>query len=220
MMPREFEIKIDLQKQENFLRLIDHFNLANKFVIQENHFFDSEKRELLSLGWALRLRMEKRRACLTLKGVDHEGTPGLAVRTELESEISPERAARYLDKGLPVSDLPGNILALLKSDISSKLLSKRVFFRNKRYTAEYGSPERTLHLEIDQTEFSSKTVDYELEVELPGKNDFNIALAKISTLLGNLDIPVVFQNESKFARALIPGNHEIPESNRHKKHNG
>lgn len=201
MLPQEIEIKLDLQKEENYNKLIKRFGLTEKPIRQENYFFDSENMDLSKNGWALRLRVEKDKSSLALKGTTTHSSNGLAIRDEIETIIPDETAQKYAENGLRGSNLPDNIIKIIRPIVNINDLSQRLNFANDRYRVNYSGAIDML-FEIDRTEFFDGSIDYELEVELEDQLYYQKALGEISSFLDSVQIVTVFQKQSKFARAL------------------
>jgi inorganic triphosphatase YgiF len=106
MLPRETEIKFDLQNKKNHDKLIKFFNADDKAVEQSNSFFDTENSALSKQGWACRLRIESDRALLTLKGTGIKDERGLTTRTEIEQRLDMEEASDFIMNGITVDSLP------------------------------------------------------------------------------------------------------------------
>ncbi|MCP4706138.1 MAG: CYTH domain-containing protein [candidate division Zixibacteria bacterium] len=203
MLPQEIEIKLDLQKEENYTRLIERFKIAKKPTRQENYFFDSEDMTLSKNGWALRLRIEKDKSSLTLKGTTTQSSGGLAIRDEIEISIPDENGIKYSENGLRDSNIPSEIASIIRPIIKTSDLVQKVYFINDRFRINYSDDDIGLLFEIDKTEFSDGSIDYELEVELKDQLIYQKALGRITAFLDSVKIVTVFQKQSKFARALM-----------------
>ena len=202
MLPQEIEIKLDLQKEENYNRLIERFQITKKPAWQENYFFDSENMDLSKNGWALRLRIEEDKSSLSLKGTTKRSSGGLAIRDEIEISIPDETAKKYAENGLRGGNLPDEIAHITQPIVSINDLSLRFQFVNDRYRANYSGGDIDLLFEIDKTKFADGSIDYELEIELKDQLFYQKALSEVTSFLDSIQIVTVFQNRSKFARAL------------------
>lgn len=202
MLPQEIEIKLDLQKEENYNKLIERFEITEKPTRQENYFFDSENMDLSKNGWAFRLRVEKDKSSLSLKGTTTQSSGGLAIRDEIEISIPDEMARKHAENGLKDSKFPGEIADIIRSIINTKDLCLKLQFVNDRYRVNHSGGDIDLLFEIDKTEFSDGSVDYELEIELEDQLSYQKALGEITSFLDSVQIVTVFQKQSKFARAL------------------
>lgn len=202
MLPQEIEIKLDLQNKDNYDKLIKRFEIIDKPTRQENYFFDSDKMDLSNNGWALRLRIEKNKSSLTLKGTTSQSSNGLAIRDEIETLIPDQTARKYAESGLRRGNIPEEIANIIQSIISTKNLTQRLYFINDRYRVNYSEGEIDLLLEIDKTVFNDGSTDYEMEIELKDQLSYQKALSSVTAFFDSLQIVMVFQNNSKFARAL------------------
>ncbi|RKX20357.1 MAG: hypothetical protein DRP51_05835 [Candidatus Zixiibacteriota bacterium] len=201
-LPQEIEIKLDLQKEENYNRLIERFQITNKPARQENYFFDSENMDLSKNGWALRLRIEKNKSSLSLKGTTSQSSGGLAIRDEIEISISDEIARKQAENGLREGWFPDEITHIIQPIVSTGNLAPRLHFINDRHRVNYSGGDIELLFEIDRTEFADGSIDYELEIELKNQLLYQKALAEVIAFLDSVQIVTVFQKRSKFARAL------------------
>ncbi len=201
-MDHESEIKIDLGNELNYRRLIDFCATAGQTIKQDNYFFDTDDRALLNCHWAVRVRIEADTASLTLKGPKEKSPAGLAMRPELIAEISVAKAQSLLADGIAVAELPEKFQPFLSSEIAGKTLRSNISFVNYRITSPWTVNNLNLTLEIDRTVFSDGAIDYELEIELPEARLFQIVVEALPSFLSRLGIPLVFQPESKLARAL------------------
>lgn len=202
MLPQEIEIKLDLQKEENYNKLIERFQITKKPARQENYFFDSENMDLSKNGWALRLRIEKDKCSLSLKGTTTQSFGGLAIRDEIEISIPDETAQKYAENGLRGGNLPDEISHIIQPIVSINDLALRLHFVNDRYRVNYSGGDIDLLFEIDKTEFADGSIDYELEIELKDQLSYQKALGEVTNFLDSVQIVAVFQKRSKFARAL------------------
>src|SRR5574341_969907 len=101
---REIEIKLDLGSFTNYLKLLGFLGQIEHEDFQQNGFFDSDDRKLAKAGWALRVRVEKKRGLVTIKSIPVK--PGLAVvRQEIETEIPRGDAIDLLNGDLDVMNL-------------------------------------------------------------------------------------------------------------------
>ncbi|SYZ72011.1 hypothetical protein TRIP_C20126 [Candidatus Zixiibacteriota bacterium] len=201
-MNRESEIKINLGDEPNYRRLLETLVPKDVEIRQENYFFDSDESVLLKSRWALRVRIEKGGASLTLKGPEESGPAGLTIRPELIAEISEEKARYLVAHGVAQFDLPDNFREFPGNVPPGTTLGIISSFINFRVTVPWPAAGHDLKLEIDRTLFVDQSIDYELEAELPDSGLFAAALDDLRRLLSSLKIPLVFQMESKFARAL------------------
>ena len=202
MLPQEIEIKLDLQTEENYNRLIKRFKITEKPTRQENYFFDSEHMDLSKSGWAFRLRIEENKSSFALKGKTTKSSGGLAIRDEVEVLIPDETAKKYAENGFRGVIIPDEILQIIKPIVNPKDLTQRLFFVNDRYRVEFTGGDIDLLFEIDKTEYADGSINYELEVELEDHLFYQEALGGITAFLNSVEIVTVFQKHGKFARAL------------------
>jgi uncharacterized protein YjbK len=202
MVPVENEIKLDLQSEDNYRKLIDCFAEVESEDRLDNYFFDTDDRALSKSGWALRIRRERGGARITAKGAAQTNSGGLTARPEIETPLPDDDLAALIETGLEISRLPAEIGGHLGEIIARKSLEVIATFTTWRTSARHRTGDLELKFEIDRTVFPGGTTDYELEVELPDAAQFDRAMKSIKAILSRLEIPVRFQRESKFARAL------------------
>jgi len=202
MLPQEIEIKLDLQSEENYNKLIERFGIKVKPTRQENYFFDSANMDLSKNGWALRLRVEENKSSLTLKGKAAKSSGGLAIRDEIEVLIPDETAQKYVINGLKDANIPDEIAQIIRPIVNPRDLIQKLYFVNNRYRVNFSGGDIDLLFEIDKTEYADGSIDYELEIELEDQLFYQKALGGITTFLDSVQIVSVFQKHSKFARAL------------------
>jgi len=198
---REIEVKLDLGSFTNYLKLIGYLGQVEGEVRHQNAFFDTEDGRLAGEGWVLRVRAENTRGLVTVK---NRGTKvGVAhVRDEIEAEISRGQALECLGLRSDVMSLPVVPIQFLRQSFGDDLqLAGMAKFENYRQTKSMNVGDVLLKLEIDRTEFTDGSVDYELEVELPDTSQVEIATDALRRLFASLDIPFQRQPDSKLARA-------------------
>jgi len=200
-IPREIEIKLDLGSFTNYLKLLGFLGQIEHEELQQNGFFDSDDRKLARAGWALRVRVEKKRGLVTIKSIPVK--PGLAVvRQEIETEIPRRDALDILSGGRDLMTLQVMPIEYIKDKIAKVKVGPLVKFDNLRQKKLFKIDDSSYMLEIDKTEFSDGSSDYELELEMPDTSRVDTIAAALRRLLSQLGIPFVKQSESKFARAL------------------
>jgi len=198
---REIEIKLDLGSFTNYLKLLGFLGQIEHEELQQNGFFDSEDRKLAKAGWALRVRVEKKRGLVTIKSIPVK--PGLAVvRQEIETEIPRRDAVAILNGDMDVMSLQVIPVDYIKDKIAKVKVAPLVKFDNLRQTKLFRIDDSSYMLEIDKTEFSDGSNDYELELELSDTSRIDIVEAALRRLFSQLSMPFVKQSESKFGRAL------------------
>jgi len=198
---REIEIKLDLGSFTNYLKLMGFLGKIEHEDFQQNCFFDSSDRKLARAGWALRVRVEKKRGLVTIKSIPVK--PGLAVvRQEIEAEIPRRDALDILNDDMNVMSLSVMPVEYIKDKISKVPVQSMVKFDNLRQKKLFKIDDASYMLEIDKTEFSDGSSDYELELEMSDTSRLDVIEAALRRLFSQLGIPFVKQSESKFARAL------------------
>jgi len=201
--PSEIEVKINLQNEDFYRRLIDLLDVKSEPVLQSNYFFDTKDSILAKNQWALRLRFEKDTAIFTLKGGRRSSPEGLSIRTEIEGEIEFESADRLRTRGsLEITELPANIHDRLEDPVANRPLELLYSFRNYRHKVPVSHSGGDYVFEIDRTEFPDNSIDYELEIEIESENSYHETLAAARAILFQADVPFEFQPLSKMARAV------------------
>jgi uncharacterized protein YjbK len=203
MENRELEIKIDLQSESNYRKLLTRFRSAPNEIKQDNYFFDTPDHILAQTGWALRIRIEASHAAVTLKGKSVKSNLAhLADRPEYTTELPLQKALEYISNGFNLSDLPDEFMRPLIDIHNPQIVTCQLRFVNFRHTIDYETASIRLPLEIDRTIFPDNSIDYELEIELAGPEQYPTAISAISNLLDELSIAVIYQTEGKLSRAL------------------
>jgi uncharacterized protein YjbK len=205
ILTREIEIKLNLLCENNYLKLLEYLranDMTATEIPQKNYFFDTDQSSLSKAGWALRIRIENDRATITAKGSATEKTEGLVIRPETTSQLALKDAESSISSGLPLSALPPNLIDLLDKYIDGGVLKTRLSFANRRTAVNFVNAGQKLVFEVDRTEFCDGSIDFELEVELPHTDNYQKAIDIITSIFNGLDIPILFQKEGKFARAL------------------
>ena len=147
------------------------------------------------------MRAEKKRGLVTIKSIPVK--PGLAVvRQEIETEIPRRDALDILHGVMDVMSLQLMPVDYIKDKIAKVKVRSLVKFDNLRQKKLFRIEDSSYMLEIDKTEFSDGSSDYELELELSDTSRIDTVEAALRRLFSQLSIPFVKQSESKFARAL------------------
>ncbi len=198
---KEIEIKLDLQSFTNYLKLIGCLGQIDRRNRHLNGFFDTKDRRLSELGWAFRVRAEDNRGLVTAKGKNI--TDGLAaVREEIEVDISRGKALEILRLGNDVLELDVPPTAFIRELVEHAKLYKILSFECNREIKSFRLGDKNRIFEVDTTNFTDGTVDYELEVEIDDPKEIEIVGGDLQSLFASLDIPFIPQKQSKFARAL------------------
>lgn len=198
----EMEIKLDLVDERNFNLLLEWLPEPRNIKHQTNYFFDTDDWTLSRSGWALRLRTTADSAAITVKGKALKGDGLLTVRPEIEVLIPIEQAKAFLQNGLTPGQMPAEIQEPLKNLGPDIRLVMRLKFTTDRYIIDFIDNDIKFSVDLDFTKYSDNTADFELETELQDRTLSERILAVIKGIFERLDIPLIFQTRSKFARAL------------------
>ncbi len=197
----EIEIKIKLDTFTDYLKLVGFLGQIESEEHQINGFFDSEDRRIAKGGWALRVRVENHRGLVTVKSIPTRA--GLAViRQEIEAEIGRGEALAVLALQTDVLTLDVMPISFIRNEFPNVHLARLIQFDNTRQKKLFRIGDYNYILEIDKTEYSDASVDYELEIELSDPSRVDSVEAQLRKLFATLGIPFEKQSESKFARAL------------------
>jgi uncharacterized protein YjbK len=205
MIDHEIEIKADLQNRTYYLSLLEYLKekkLITEEIAQDNYFFDTANWDLVSSGLVLRLRIEDKKAIITLKGLGQRDRFSVA-RYEINEEIPIKRADSFMKEGLPARELPTGLLKVLPGNNTNAIYFKKLHFSNRRTKVDYQHNDFSLLLEIDKTRFADGNHDYELEAELRDHKDYNDTMSAIEYLLAECQIPAKIQKSDKFGRAIM-----------------
>ncbi|MEW5924750.1 MAG: CYTH domain-containing protein [Candidatus Zixiibacteriota bacterium] len=198
----EMEIKLDLVNERNFARLAEYLPEPRSIKHQTNYFFDTDNWDLSRAGWALRLRKTANSATITVKGKALKDYNLLTVRPEIEVPISIEQADEFLENGLRPMQLPKDITAPLSGLKPNVRMGMKLQFTTDRYVIDYADNEFEFSIDLDRTVYMDGSVDFELEVELDDNTRFDRILNIIKGIFAALEVPLIFQTRSKFARAM------------------
>lgn len=183
---RETELKLGLPDETAWCWVRDRIGPV-QVEKQENHFFDTQSRDLRDLRIGVRLRSSAGRLVrLTVKGDATQDTPtAITRRIELERDSTAEELAQATESGL---DLRSSIeiwraikpsdpveahaidrfLAALR-DVAIAPLHRFGGFTNERTTGqlELGDEKGPLQIEIelDRSRYGAYRTDFEIEVE-------------------------------------------------------
>ncbi len=197
----EIEIKLRLESFMDYLKLLGFLGKVESEDHHINGFFDTEDRQLAKAGWALRVRAENHRGLVTVKSIPTRS--GLAViRQEIEAEINRGEAVEVLNLHRDVLSLEIIPVTFIRQKFPELTLARLIQFENDRQKKLFRIGDYNYLLEVDKTEYSDGSVDYELEVELSDTSRIETVEDHLRKLFLTLGIPFEHQPESKFARAL------------------
>ncbi len=197
----EIEIKLQLGSFTDYLKLNGHLGSMEQVQQHRNGFYDTADRELSRNGWALRVRSENDRGLVTVKGAaTHSGAA--VIRQELEAEIERSEAVRILGGYSDVLDMDVEPVRFIKQEFPGRQMVALLQFNNDRQCKRFRIGDYDYMLEIDRTEFTDGSVDYELEVELPDPGQIEVVEDGLRKMFSSLGIPFERQHRSKFERAL------------------
>ena len=200
-LSREIEIKLDLGSFTNYLKLLGFLGQVEHENLHQNGFFDTEDRQLAKAGWALRVRVESKRGLVTIKSVATQ--TGLAhIRQEIEAQVSRADAYDILNLRMDVMSLPVMPVEYIREKVGDVRVARLVRFDNLRQTKLFKLGDHNYLLEIDKTEFSDGSTEYELEIELNDSSRLEALEGHLLRLFEHLTIPFERQTESKFSLAL------------------
>ena len=197
----EIEIKLKLGSFTDYLKLIGFLGQIESEDHHVNGFFDSEDRQLAGAGWAFRVRAENRRGLVTLKSIPTSSGTAV-IRQEIEAEIPRGVALEILKLQLDVLSLDVMPVEFVRGKFPDIGLAKLIQFENVRQKKLFRIGDYNYLLEVDKTEYTDGSVDYELEVELSEPERIGPVENHLRKLFASLQIPFERQIDSKFARAL------------------
>ena len=200
----ELEIKLRLDSFPDYLKLLGFVGSIDNRSVQTNAFFDDHKRTLQKEGWALRVREQQDLAIVTLKGTATRDR-GLTVRREMEAEIDRSLARELIHGTASLIDQKVEPVRYVCDELSVTALQKVVQFQNERQTKDFRIGDYDYLLEIDKTSFQDGSVDYELEVELDRRDQYDVVVDRLQKMFSSLGIDFNYQADSKFKRALQKG---------------
>lgn len=212
--PQELEIKLALAGPSDLERLAEHLGNPVSDTVQENAFHDTPDGDLAAERWALRLRRERpadatgpERFYLTLKGPARRFRAATQ-RDEVERELNPGEAEELLNGLISFTDLQGGSPLPRLEGVRLNQMNRTARFTNRRRTFRLALGERQYELELDETTFEDGTIDYELEMELPGDTvpaELVLVQVELESHLTRLEIHFEPQQTGKYSRALERG---------------
>ena len=203
----ERELKLDLDTASNHARLEKRLRRLPFLGVKEqlNVFFDTKDARLRSQKLALRLRQEVEKFLLTAKGGKLQ-TGDLAVRPEIECEISVAEGLSLLQKTKSIADLSNPPLTWIEKQTkhSRKDLSLQEILRftNQRQCFLLEQDDLSLVLELDRTDYGNGIQAFELEVEFQNLGEYLSAKAILQNIFNEENLPWKISAQSKYARAL------------------
>ena len=197
----EIEIKIRLESFTDYLKLIGFLGSIDEEVRHTNAFFDTEDRKFGEAGYALRVRAGENRGLVTVKSLISQ-SESMSVRREIESEVESGHAHKLILGHRDPFEMDIEPIRFLQEKFDRLSLTKLVQFENVRQKKKFRIGDYEYILEIDKTEFTDGTVDYELEIELADQGQYDVVVDRIRKMFNSLGIPFEKQSQSKYARAL------------------
>jgi uncharacterized protein YjbK len=188
---REIEFKFGVSEKQAFYQLVAHLKLAESAltegITQINHFFDCPSLCLHKKHFAVRLRQEKDKNLLTVKG---EKTPQqkensiLSSRVEEEAVIPRQTAVELLHGKITPQQVIRDhfknksepILTLINTACNDQPLVHIGEFSNIRIHLPAvilpgASSSDKLEFELDTSTFPDGSIDHEIEVEIAEHTD-------------------------------------------------
>jgi inorganic triphosphatase YgiF len=197
----EIEIKIQLESFMDYLKLLGYLGPIDRHEHHQNAFFDTPERQLGQAGYALRVRSTESSGSVTLKSLVSQ-VDALAVRQEIIGEVGAVMARAIIDGHADIMSLNVAPTTFLRTHFPKLAPVMILKFNNERQIKRYRLGEQELDLEIDRTEFSDGSVEYELEIELSDESHYRSVHDSIARIFHSLAIPLTTQTRSKFERAL------------------
>lgn len=202
-MNTETELKLNLQNEENFNKLLTYFNFDKKPCEQINYFFDTDFLDLRLNRIALRIRSENNNYILTVKGAKQNHTE-LAIRPEIEAPITQKQFDLIMSKKISILDLSLPPIDWLLQKIEKKITRLKYIldFKNFRHEIPIKVNDIEFTIELDKTYFGRNIYSFELELELKNIDHFALIRDYLNTIFSELNIPWLISEKSKFATAL------------------
>lgn len=178
-MGRNIEIEFkNMLNKENFIKLQKYFKINEQdFLIQINHYFDTDGLSLGQKKAALRIREKGGRFELTLKKIAEAGV------LEINQSISDEKAKAMIgENSFPSGEVKDELILM---DVKPESLEYKGMLQTRRAQVPY---KKGLIMLDHSTYFGREDFEIEYEVDelhtMSGKNDF-------FQLLNELNIPKV-----------------------------
>ena len=138
---------------------------------------------------------------VTVKDSGHQ-TGSAMVRREIEAEIPRSEAMDILNLRIEPLNMAVTPVDFIRKEFPDVKLAKLIQFNNVRQRKTCQLGDKNYVFEIDKTEFSDGSVDYEVEIELTDVSQIEYVENDLRKLFDSLNIPYARQTESKLARAL------------------
>lgn len=201
----EIEIKLELESFPDYLKLMGFLGNVESEDHQVNGFFDSEDRHLSEHGWIFRVRVENDRGLITVKDSGRQ-TGSAMVRQEIEAEIPRSSALEILKLKMDALSIDVSPVDFIRKEFPDLKLAKLIQFENVRQRKTCRLSDEDYVFEVDKTEFSDGSSDYEVEIELKNVHQIETVENDLKKLFKTLNIPFKKQLSSKLARALERAN--------------
>lgn len=198
----EIEIKLKIECFPDYLKLVGFLGNPDAEEHQINAFFDSEDHALLNAGWGLRVRAENTRGFVTLKGSTAKDGEMAVVREEIEEEVNRGLALSLINLEAEILSAEVTPIANVIERFPGIALSRLVRFENQRLKKQHRIGDYQYVFELDRTEFSDSSCDYELEIEVDQQAQVGTVVEALRRIFSSLNIPFERQEDTKFARAL------------------
>lgn len=202
----ERELKFTLNGKREFERLMNELPQPKEIVYQENIFFDTPGRLLGQNGWALRVRLisgenDATRAEITAKGLAR-GRSFFSERPEISSPVEFSIATSIVAGGLDLLSMKSPAVEKIRRYIAGEKLIPLVSFKNTRSTTQFPRQNPFCQVEMDETFFSDKLVEYEIEIESKDSEILKRAAVEIQRFFDEHKIDYQPGEKSKLERAL------------------
>jgi uncharacterized protein YjbK len=176
-MIREIELKYRLPDKAAFERLKSAMEKPISTVTQVNSFFDTPDLALRAKYLAIRVRKAGLKTLLTIKAKPAKNSEpkDVSIRYEYEREVSAKQAKIPLtslrrfrkDTSREQSKTREFLLTQINNILDGRSVSKVGSFSNRRTSIPLQVGKYSLTAELDETDFGTGEIDYEIELELP-----------------------------------------------------
>ncbi|MBH1989184.1 MAG: CYTH domain-containing protein [Myxococcaceae bacterium] len=208
MLQQEIELKYRIPTETDFNRLLQSLGTPRCQEEQINFFFDTVDFRLKNKGLCLRLRQSNEVFFLTCKApVQGLQSPNqqVSMHDEWEVSIDPPLAQSLLSGSPSCLEMMRStdrdwspilaqtrlcLLARLEKQLENRSIQQIGSFSNLRTHFSYEYEGHSLDFELDQTRFSEKQIDRELEIEIPALISLSGFQAHVEEFLRSLSIPI------------------------------